>query len=157
MHRMATLPVGAYPNLSQLSAILRVPKSTLGDRKVAFEHVGREKRFAPLTVLELAVYFRQRALQDVADDLVAHARHAADAKTARYVEEEVAVALRAVQQGPAKVNLHELSQEFDLLLKRMQDPEYGRRIREAFASLTPGDFGRAAVAAAKRRRPTVHA
>lgn len=157
MHRMATLPVGAYPNLSQLSAILRVPKSTLADRKVAFEQVGREKRIAPRTVLELAAYFHQRALQDVAADLVAHARRAADAKTARHVEEEVAEALRAVQQTPPKVILDELSQEFDRLLERMQDPEYGRRIRDAFDSLRPADFGRAAVAAARRRRTAVHA
>src|SRR5258708_7923016 len=158
MHRMATLPVGAYPNLSQLSAILRVPKSTLADRKVAFEHVGREKRIAPRTVLELAAYFHQRALQDVAADLVAHARRAADTKTARHVEDEVAEALRAVQQTPPEtVNLDELSQEFDRLLERMQDPEYGRRIRDAFDSLRPADFGRAAVAAARRRRSTVHA
>jgi len=48
MHRIATLPVGAYPNLSQLSAILRVPKSTLADRKVAFEHVGRRSGSRPV-------------------------------------------------------------------------------------------------------------
>jgi hypothetical protein len=108
--------------------------------------------------LELAAYFHQRTLQDVAADLVAHARRAGDAKTARHVEDEVAEALRAVQQTPpTTVNLDELSQEFDRLLERMQDPEYGRRIRDAFDSLRPADFGRAAVAAARRRRSTVHA
>jgi hypothetical protein len=157
MNRTATLPVGAYPNLSQLSAILRVAKSTLGDRKVAFEHVGREKRFAPRTVLELAAYFHRRSLQDVAEDLLAHARETADPITARQIAEEVAEALRAVQQPPPKVDLGALSREFDRLLERMQDPEYGRRIREAFDSLKPADFGKAAVAAARKRRPAVHA
>ena len=156
MAQLASLPVGAYPNLSQLSAILRVSKSTLGGQRVAFEHVGREKRFAPRTVLELAAYFHRRALQDVADDLVAHARREADRKTARQVVAEVADALRAVQQTTPGVNLDELSREFDRLLERMQDPEYGRKIRNAFDSLRPADFGRAAVAAARRRRPAVH-
>lgn len=156
MGQTASLPVGAYPNLSQLSVILRVPKSTLGGKRVAFEHVGREKRFAPHTVLELAAYFRRRTLQDVADDLVAHARREADPKTARRVAGEVADALRVVQQTTPGVNLDELSREYDRLLERMQDPQYGRKIRDAFDSLRPADFGRAAVAAARRRRPAVH-
>src|SRR5438874_12582321 len=66
----------AYPNLTAAAEILGVSASTLSRRgDLATEHRGeRDIVIAPADVLRLAVIYRKRSLNDVAQALLDHAR-----------------------------------------------------------------------------------
>lgn len=80
----------AYPNLTAAAEILGVSASTLSRRgDVATEHRGeRDIVIAPADVLRLAVIYRKRSLNDVAQALLDHARGAAPEDVGR-VEDEL--------------------------------------------------------------------
>lgn len=135
----------AYPNLRQMAEILHVPKSTLSQRKLAFEPVGNEKRYRPQTVLEQALRYRRRGIDEVGEELVEHAQRVAGADVAHAVQVEVETALLILVEGEGMLDT--LTREFDMLLERMQEPGHRRRMRDVFASgLTPEAAGGAAVA-----------
>jgi hypothetical protein len=153
MARVVEAPVTltAYPNLRQMAEILEVAKSTLSQRKLSCEAVGNQKRYRPRIVLEEALY-RRRTLVEVGQKLVEHAQRVAGADLASAVQQEVATALSALADEPAPVRLEKLSQEFDRILERMQDPRYYSRLLEVFENVTPEALGRAAVAQARVTR-----
>jgi hypothetical protein len=145
--------VRAYPNLRQMAEILHVPKSTLSQRKLMYEPVGNEKRYRPRTVLEQALRYRRRDLDEVGQELVDHAQRVAGAALARAVQAEVDTALSALAEEPGEQQLEKLRREFDLMLHQMQEPDHRRRMRELFGrGLTPEAKGRAAVAPARAAR-----
>jgi hypothetical protein len=80
----------AYPNISAAAALLGVDASTLSRRAdLAIRPRGeRDRVLAPLEVMRLAVIYRKRSLNDVAHDLIEHAR-AVDAGAVSRVEEEI--------------------------------------------------------------------
>ena len=149
--------VRAYPNLRQMAEILHVPKSTLSQRKLRYEPVGNEKRYRPRTVLEQALRYRRRDLNEVGRELVEHAQRVAGTALAGAVQTEVDAALSALAEEPAELKLEELSREFDLMLQQMQEPGRRRRMRELFGrGLMPAGKGRAAVAPARTARSGGH-
>ena len=79
-----------YPNLSIAARILGISASTLSRRDdTAVEARGeRDRVLAPKEVLRLGSIFRRRSLNDVAQELLDHAREAAPDEAAR-VEEEI--------------------------------------------------------------------
>jgi hypothetical protein len=86
----STESLQAYPNIRAAAQILGVSASTLSrraDRSV--ERRGeRDRVLAPAEVLRLGVIFRKRSLNDVAHDLLEHAR-AASPDEAQRVENEI--------------------------------------------------------------------
>src|ERR1700730_14095664 len=124
----------AYPNLSQVAKILHVPKSTLSQRGLSCEAVGNQKRGRPRIVLEEARY-RRRALNEVGQMLVEHAHRVAGSDCANAVGLEVEAAISALNTEPAGIRLEKLSQEYDRMLAKMQQPGYYSRLLEVFENV----------------------
>lgn len=89
-HLDSTASLQAYPNIRAAAEMLDVSASTLSRRQdVASERRGeRDVVLAPAEVLRLAAIYRKRSLNDVAQDLLEHAR-AAGPDEQRRVEEEI--------------------------------------------------------------------
>jgi hypothetical protein len=89
-HPDTTESLQAYPNIRAAAEILGVSASTLSRRQdVSTERRGeRDVVLAPGEVLRLAGIYRKRSLNDVAHDLLEHARPAGPDEQRR-VEEEV--------------------------------------------------------------------
>jgi hypothetical protein len=87
---MRVAPLRVHPNLSTSARMIGVDVSTISRRKdLQAESRGeRDKVLRPTEVMRLATIYRQRSLNDVAQDLIEHAR-AADADGARAVEIEL--------------------------------------------------------------------
>ncbi len=91
---MATVPaasdVRVWPSLSQAARYLGVDKATLSRRRdLERERVGPQQvRLSPATVMRLAREYRKRVVDEVAFDLVEHARQRVPDQTAA-VEEEI--------------------------------------------------------------------
>lgn len=85
-----TSSLHAYPNLTAAAEMIGVSASTLSRRDdLAAESRGeRDRVLRPSEVLRLAAIYRQRSLNDVAQDLIDHARTASLQEAAR-VEEDV--------------------------------------------------------------------
>jgi hypothetical protein len=93
MHPPATdhdASLQAYPNLRAAADMIGVSASTLSRRKdLASESRGeRDRVLRPAEVLRLASIYRQRSLNDVAQDLIDHAQTSSQEDAAR-VETEV--------------------------------------------------------------------
>jgi hypothetical protein len=80
----------AHPNIRTAAQLLDVSPSTLSRRKDLAAHPrgDRDRVLSPKEVLRLAAIYRKRSLNDVAQDLIDHARQASATEAAR-VEEEV--------------------------------------------------------------------
>lgn len=80
----------AHPNIRTAAEFLDVSSSTLSRRKdLATQARGdRDRVLSPTEVLRLAVIYRKRSLNDIAQDLIDHARRASVTEATR-VEEEV--------------------------------------------------------------------
>lgn len=80
----------AYPNLRAAAEMIGVSASTLSRRKdlVAESRGDRDRAVPAIEVLRLVAIYRQRSVNDVAQDLVDHARQSSPGEAAR-VEEEV--------------------------------------------------------------------
>jgi len=87
---MRVAPLRVHPNLSTAARMIGVDASTISRRKdLRVESRGdRDKVLRPTEVMRLAAIYRQRSLNDVAQDLIEHAR-VADAEAARAVEAEL--------------------------------------------------------------------
>lgn len=85
-----TASLHAYPNLTAAAEMIGISPSTLSRRQdlVAEPRGDRDRVLRPQEVLRLAAVYRQRSLNDVAQDLVDHARTASPDEATR-VEEEV--------------------------------------------------------------------
>lgn len=80
----------AYPNISAAAALLGVDASTLSRRSdlVTHRRGERDRVLPPVEVMRLAAIYRKRSLNDVAYDLIEHARAADTAEVSR-VEEHI--------------------------------------------------------------------
>lgn len=93
-----------YPTLSTAAKILGVSASTLSRRDdVQTESRGeRDKVVRPAELLRLALVYRKRSLNEVAADLLAHARqHASD--TVEGIDEEIESFVEQLEQPSAEV------------------------------------------------------
>lgn len=86
--------LAAYPTLRQAARLIGVHASSLSRRDLPLEHAGREARFPPRLVLELAAHYRRRDEYEVGGALLDYAlAHAPDrvgeieAEIERYFEE----------------------------------------------------------------------
>ena len=79
----------AYPNLRAAARMIGVSASTLSRRSdLNAEPRGERDRVVPATeLLRLAAVYRQRSLNDVAQDLVDYARNVSDTDGTRVAEE----------------------------------------------------------------------
>jgi hypothetical protein len=153
---VASLPPIAYPSLSETARLLNVPKSTLAQREFPVRPAGNRKHIPAAAVVDLALYFRRREVEDVVRDLVDFAGRAAGADAARSVEAEAASAIGASRgqersHAADEAVLERMRREYDRLVSRMRSPANAAGLRRAFAELTPEEMGRAAVAAAQPR------
>jgi hypothetical protein len=149
---MIATPVIAYPSLSQAARLLGVPKSTLAQRKPPSRPAGNRKHIPAATVVHLALYFHRRDIDAVIHDLVDIARQTAGPSAAEQVEAEAKAAQRshsARRYGTSHQTqerlLDRMRGEYDRLVRQMQSPGYARRMRDAFADMTPEEMGHAAV------------
>ncbi len=80
----------AYPNISSAAKIVGVAASTLSRRDdlVTESRGDRDQVLSPAEVLRLAAIYRERSLNDVAEDLIGHASGQAP-EDVRSVEEAV--------------------------------------------------------------------
>lgn len=87
---LAHASLRAFPNIRAAALMLSVAPSTLSRREdLQSERRGERDRVLPPTeVLRLAAIYRKRSLNDVAQDLVEHARQSS-ADDASKVQEEV--------------------------------------------------------------------
>ena len=94
----------AYPTLRQSAGMLGVTASSLSRRRgLKTEPFGRERRLAPLTVMELAAYYRRRSEYDVAGSLLDYAVKHAPA-VAEEVERELDAYLQATSERDAPLD-----------------------------------------------------
>jgi len=137
-----------WPSYSDLARIVRMSVSGFGryvrSQHVEVEAIGREKRVAPPKAVLL---LEGRGLT----------RPVAEREVSRVVESRKAEFPVLEGETPEAITDHELLKELSLryeaMLARMQEPKARRRMRAAFASITPQEMGRSAVAAAPKRRP----
>jgi hypothetical protein len=85
-----TASLEAYPNIRAAAELIGVSPSTLSRREdLGAEHRGeRDRVLRPAEVLRLAAIYRKRSLNDVAQELIDHARKASPDEAPR-VEKEV--------------------------------------------------------------------
>jgi hypothetical protein len=85
-----TASLQAYPNLTAAAKMIGVSASTLSRRDdlVSEPRGDRDRVLRPAEVLRLTSIYRQRSLNDVAQDLIDHARNASSEDADR-VEKEV--------------------------------------------------------------------
>lgn len=112
-----TASLQAYPNLTAAAKLLDVSASTLSRRKdLASEPRGERDIVVPVTeVLRLASIYRQRSLNDVAQDLIDHA-----AKTSRDAAARVEMEIEAFFENRA---ISDKRREDFLVLARQFLPE----------------------------------
>jgi hypothetical protein len=93
--------LAAYPTLRQAAAMLGVTVSSLSRRRdLEAERVGRERRLAPVKVMDLAAYYRRRSEYEVAGSLLDYAIKHAPA-VAEDVERELDDYLQATGERDA--------------------------------------------------------
>jgi hypothetical protein len=90
--------LAAYPTLRQAATILGVSVSSLSRRRgLETQPFGRERRLAPVTVMDLAAYYRRRSEYEVAGSLLDYAIKHAPA-VAKDVERELDDYLQATSE-----------------------------------------------------------
>lgn len=93
--------LAAYPTLRQAATILGVSVSSLSRRRgLETQPFGRERRLAPVTVMELAGYYRRRPEYEVAGSLLDYAIKHGPA-VAKDVERELDDYLQATSERDA--------------------------------------------------------
>jgi hypothetical protein len=121
--------------MSEAAKMIGVHASTLSRESelVAVAAGGRDKRLAPSDVLELAEYHKRRSLNDVAEDLITHARNV-DPSCVEAVEQEVEDYF-AGRQGSTSGK--------DALfadLERVLPPELFRKVRAMYFATDDADL-----------------
>lgn len=96
--------LAAYPTLRQAAAMLGVTVSSLSRRRgLKTEPFGRERRLAPVTVMDLAAYYRRRSEYEIAGCLLDYAIKHAPA-VAEEVERELDAYLQATSERDAPLD-----------------------------------------------------
>jgi len=133
----------AYPNISATARILSVATSTLSRREdLQAERRGeRDRVLSPGEALRLAAIYRKRSLNDVAQDLIEHARLISPEDGSKVEEEVEAFFEERVGSTEAREEVLERArellppEEFEKVRATLSEP--GQPLPEAFSGNLP--------------------